>query len=370
MTRYVDRTEIFREQVRELARVSPPNLKRVKGKGRQLGSDGDAKFMDNGFLKEAYAILAHITTLTDFLSGIRRPYLNVDSNASKYRGESSKIDLSASSSSWSNVRHLSNEERDQIDLEARLIISQCAERVSKLEKLEQTRIKKESNISNNLLKLLPARLTQSNGPSYSELITAHRSNITWYLTRRLADVGQSQKEMQEERVKRQLERARTLGSSAPPMGTRHPPTPLDSSSTSLSNSSYYHVPPPVISTTTPIDSDDSDGEIELTSSQIVQFEEENANILRAVEDMLESVQLAESRLLDISALQTELSEQLVRQTEVVDTLYDEAMTSQNEVERGNVQLRQARERARSSRKWILFFILMATFALLFLHWYD
>jgi syntaxin 18 len=146
--------------------------------------------------------------------------------------------------------------------------------------------------------------------------------------------------------------------------------PLASSSASLSDSSYHHVPPPVTSTTAPIDSDDSDGEIELTSSQIVQFEEENANILRAVEDMLESVQLAESRLLDISALQTELAEQLVRQTEVVDTLYDEAMTSQNEVERGNVQLRKARERARSSRKWILFFILMATFALLFLHWYD
>ena len=176
--------------------------------------------------------------------------------------------------------------------------------------------------------------------------------------------------MQEERVKRQLERARTLGSSAHSMGTGYPAASLSSSSASLNDSSYHHVPPPVISTATPIDSDDEDAEIELTSSQILQFEEENANILRAVEDVLQSVQLAESRLLDISALQTELVVQLARQTEVVDALYDEAMTSQNEVERGNVQLRQARERAQSSRKWILFFILMATFALLFLHWYD
>jgi len=115
---------------------------------------------------------------------------------------------------------------------------------------------------------------------------------------------------------------------------------------------------------------DDDTDIELTQSQILQFEEENAAILKSVEDTLQSVQLAESRLLEISALQTELVMQLARQTEVVDTLYDEAMTTQTQVEKGNAQLRQARERGKSSRKWNLLFILMATLGLLFLHWYD
>jgi hypothetical protein len=58
MSRYVDRTEIFREQVRELARVSPPDLKRVKGKGRQSDGVGDAKLLSDGFLEEAYAIVS------------------------------------------------------------------------------------------------------------------------------------------------------------------------------------------------------------------------------------------------------------------------------------------------------------------------
>ena len=58
MTRYVDRTGIFREQVRELARVSPPHLKGVKGKSRQLGTEGDAKLVNDGFLGEAYAIVS------------------------------------------------------------------------------------------------------------------------------------------------------------------------------------------------------------------------------------------------------------------------------------------------------------------------
>ena len=124
-------------------------------------------------------------------------------------------------------------------------------------------------------------------------------------------------------------------------------------------------PPPVYDS-----DDDSDEDLELSQSQIMQFEQENAAILRQVEDVLQSVQLAEARLLDISALQSQLVAQLTRQTEVVEQLYDEAIASQAEVEKGNKQLKQAKERARESRKMLLVFIFGATLAILFLHWYD
>ncbi|KAG9004243.1 hypothetical protein FRB90_011033 [Tulasnella sp. 427] len=129
---------------------------------------------------------------------------------------------------------------------------------------------------------------------------------------------------------------------------------------------------PVQRPTSPPLYEDSDEEedLELTPGQILQFEQENAEILRQVENTLAAVKLAESRLLDISALQTELVVQLTRQSEMVDQLYDEAITSQGEVDKGHVQLKQARERAKASRKWLLVFILGATAAMLFLHWYD
>ena len=207
---------------------------------------------------------------------------------------------------------------------------------------------------------------------HSELITAHRSNVTWYLTRRLADVSATQKEMQEERVKRQLDRARSLGGSSG-LGENSRASPATSYG-SFGSSSFQFVPPPVISASkTALDLDDdenSEAEMELTEAQIQQFEAENAVKLRQQEDLLANVKQAESRLLDISALQTELVVQLARQTEVVETLYDEAIASQTEVEKGNEQLKRARERAGSSRKWILTFILFATLCLLFLHWYD
>jgi syntaxin 18 len=231
------------------------------------------------------------------------------------------------------------------------------------------RSRKLTGTANPLHKFLPSLVPATTSLVHSELIRAHRSNVTWYLTHRLADASATQKEMQEERVKRQLDRARSLGGSSG-LGE----TSMNSSATSFGSSSFQFVPPPVTSASDTVlgleDDDGSEADVELTEVQIQQFEAENAAILRQQEDLLTSVKQAESRLLDISALQTELVVQLVRQTEMVDTLYDEAMASQTEVEKGNEQLRKARERARSSRKWILMFILFAIFCLLFLHWYD
>ena len=38
---------------------------------------------------------------------------------------------------WSASRHLTNEERDEIDLQARAILTRCADRVKEMEALEK-----------------------------------------------------------------------------------------------------------------------------------------------------------------------------------------------------------------------------------------
>jgi syntaxin 18 len=119
----------------------------------------------------------------------------------------------------------------------------------------------------------------------------------------------------------------------------------------------------------PLPSDDEDDEIELSASQILQFETENANILRSVQDTLASVQQAEARLADISTLQMELVTQLTRQTELTDQLYEDAIATTSMVESGNTQLREAKRRAKDSRMWILLFLIGASLSLLFLHYY-
>jgi syntaxin 18 len=90
------------------------------------------------FSSNLIAQLNHIGTLTRMLSSIRKPYLSVDAHAvSLSRHGSHTIDLSDSTKSWSGIRYLTDEERDQVDLQARVVLTRCADRVKEMEKLEK-----------------------------------------------------------------------------------------------------------------------------------------------------------------------------------------------------------------------------------------
>ncbi|KAH7343673.1 hypothetical protein B0J17DRAFT_713838 [Rhizoctonia solani] len=341
-----------------------PDAKKRRADVSKRSAQAEEDAFARQYLTEAYTILNHLKTLTQLLSSVRRPYLNVDPNYHFRPAASTRnIDLnSMNSDAWTNVKSLTNAERDQLDLQANVILTKCAQRVRELEQLE-----KLANRANPLLRILPSRLTQSTELVDTDTRALHRSNIAWYLTRRLTETGAAQKEMQEERVRRQVERATSLGSSISATASAPAPvtTPSAWGTSAWSRSSQPAPAPP------PEESEDDDyDDLELSASQILQFEQENAALLRSMEDTLASVKVAESRLLDISALQTELVAHLTRQTEVIDHLYDEAVASQGDINRANVQLRKARENQADSRIYLIVFLLGASAALLFIHWYN
>ena len=77
------------------------------------------------------------------LTSVRKAYLNVDTrNPPLLRQTSRTIDIAGGDQSWGDIRNLTNEERDQIDLQARVILSRCKDRVAQLEELE----KRESSL--------------------------------------------------------------------------------------------------------------------------------------------------------------------------------------------------------------------------------
>ena len=198
-------------------------------------------------------------------------------------------------------------------------------------------------------------------------------------------------------MKRQLERTRTLGSGAareaaflgsspsphPYRTDLTPPSPAESSASgswlggasNLASSFASALDPRQQQQQQPTAlhdewlSETDEEELELSASQIQQFEEENAHILRSVQDTLQSVQQAEARLAEIGALQMELVAHLTRQTEQTEQLYEDAIATAATVEKGNEQLKEARRRARDGRKWILLFLIGASLSLLFLHYY-
>nr|VWP00549.1 Putative Rab/GTPase [Ganoderma boninense] len=351
------------------------------------------------------------------LTSVRKAYLNVDArNPPLLRPTSRTIDIAGGNQSWGDIRNLTNEERDQIDLQARVILSRC-KAVSPSSKSSRShhppspiiiivsgRVEFAASQQNPLTRFLPARLRQDDSTAASDFVAAHHASITWFLSRRLAESGTLLRDMQEERMKRQLERTRTLGSGATRdavfLGSNAnanatPPSPAESSASgswlgnasnlassfaaSIGSSAVGAPSDPVHSAATirPVTSaaasdwmsETDEDELELSASQIQQFEEENANILQSVQDTLQSVQQAEARLMEISALQVELVAHLTKQTEQTEQLYEDAIATAATVEKGNEQLKEARRRARDGRKWILIFLIGASMSLLFLHYY-
>ncbi|KAI0303316.1 hypothetical protein B0F90DRAFT_1710058 [Multifurca ochricompacta] len=336
--------------------------------------DGAPPFMQ-AYMKEAYTILQHIVSLTRMLAAVRRAYLDVHARPPPVTRQVVRaLDLSGLDV-WGDIKFFTNAERDQIDMQARTILARCADRVRDMEILEKPRFA----TSNRLYRLLPTLLLPDNVAAASDFVSAHCAGVTWYLTWRLTQVSQMQRDMQEERVRREMERTRTFGSGVARevVGLK----PNASEPTKPESSSWFGSASSVLGTSRlvqqnfhpeeldPLSSDEDEDDVELSASQIQQFEAENSQILRSAEDTLAAVQQAEARLLEISALQAELVSQLTRQTEISDQLYEDAIATSEMVGKGNIQLREARRRAREGRKWLLVFLIGASLSLLFLHYY-
>jgi syntaxin 18 len=154
-----NRTADFREVLTEKQNALPEAKRRKLSGTPRHDTGGEHNLLGKEYVSEAYVIvrpqvsivfhqgshrsaqLNHITTLTRMLANIRKPYLNMDSRNPPLsrQGSLRNIDLAGSDPSWSGIRSLTNDERDQIDLQARVILSRCADRVKALEKLEKRR---------------------------------------------------------------------------------------------------------------------------------------------------------------------------------------------------------------------------------------
>ena len=70
------------------------------------------------------------------LSNIRKPYLDVHARPPPVTRQARILDP-ADEKAWSDIKYLSNEERDQIDMQARIVLTKCADRVKQMEALEK-----------------------------------------------------------------------------------------------------------------------------------------------------------------------------------------------------------------------------------------
>lgn len=87
-------------------------------------------------------------------------------------------------------------------------------------------------------------------------------------------------------------------------------------------------------------------------------------------NLLDTVQLTETKMVEVSALNHLLSTHVLQQARQIEELYEQAVAATENVEKGNKELSQAIKRNSCSRTLLVFFMFVPTFSLLFLHWYS
>lgn len=301
------------------------------------------------FTKEAYRIYQHINSLKRFLLTIRPVYLSTNNRPSRVNSRSNEPVPKVGTEGDSlfalfsgNIHNLTDRERDEIDFQAKLIIRRCIDRIKELETSEKMRQQREAAKPTHIL----AQFFSSGNSE--DVLFVHRSSITWLLNQQLMKVSQIQKDQQEIRLMREIEK----------------------SENQLSKSMYSHV----VAEAQPVQDipmeEENAFEQQLSQEQVQMLEKENSVMLEELNNTLNQVKSAEKALLEISTLQTQLTNHLAVQTVQTDKLYADAIATTDTIGRGNMQLMTARERNKSSRKFMLFFLIGASFVLLFLDWYS
>lgn len=321
------------------------------------------------WLKEAQLVANNIQELLNFMSSIRRAYLDPTPSASSTQKFSSKHDRSINVSKgfqgFSNVRWFSENEKDQIDTLVAVGLKKSVEGVRALESAEKVRkAQQDAQQSNALSRFLGISLTSHN--IAVEQFDSHRASILWFLNQQLTDLGKAIKSQQEMRAKKKMEKVMKSGLAGLMNVTGSSAVPHSNPSlTSIEKTEIPTIYQPKTDQLLQDSVDEPTMQSVLTQEQIQQFEKESSEVLQATENTLKSIKQTESSLLEISNLQTELVYHLTQQNEMIDQLWDDSIVSTGKIKQGNQQLLSASESNKESRKWLLVFLLGSSFALLF-----
>ncbi|KAF2901439.1 hypothetical protein ILUMI_04744 [Ignelater luminosus] len=113
-----------------------------------------------------------------------------------------------------------------------------------------------------------------------------------------------------------------------------------------------------------------DIETQLSAEEMQMFESENAHLFNELNSLSDEVKQIESKVVHITELQELFSEKVLQQEGDIERIATTVASSTDNVKDANEQIRQAIQRNAGLRVWVLFFLLVMSFSLLFLDWYN
>ncbi|CAM1511498.1 Fc.00g090110.m01.CDS01 [Cosmosporella sp. VM-42] len=295
-----------------------------------------------GFLREAYRINSHISSLHRELQDVRQAYLST--------AQPRKTHTRATPG---QSRVLSDREREEVDANAKQMIRELNASIRALDDAEQLRRETESAIiRKKYVGSLGALGSWASGgvgntkskehaaaEAKAQELGIHRDGVLWFLRQRLELCCRTQQDMMEARLTRELEKSRSLlsKSGAVPLGGLEDYAP---SSRRLSQPPSGSVPP----------SDNAQPLTEgLTEDQIQMFEERAQDMMKHYESSMDKVRTAEKSLVEISELQSLLVNNLTIQSAHIDQLVTDSFATTENVGGGNKELKKATQRPSAAR---------------------
>ncbi|KAF8477106.1 hypothetical protein BDZ91DRAFT_843826 [Kalaharituber pfeilii] len=339
------------------------------------------------FLREAYLIESHISNLTRDLLAIRQSYLSIARAPLPNRVR--RTNSSSSISSFDGAadrRYLTDKERDDIDMEAKAVIRDSLTAIQRLESAEKIRIDTEKmQYRKRRRKLDLGKVFQGGWKSllvdeenekedeeddHMKVIRLHREGVIWLLKTKLEKASEIQRTQQETRVMRQVERSKDMLYKA--TGAPVPPSRPGSSTGPSTAEIYRDGSMPHRGTESGwggvgsvLQDEKEDIEQTLSPEQLQIFAKENQDMMKYYEDTLDQVRTAEKSLIEISEMQTQLASSLATQSVFIDQLVNDSITTVEDLEKGNKQLKEAAERSSMASSFfygaICFSVLVITY---------
>lgn len=281
----------------------------------------------NGFSPKAKEVISNITKLKDFLLQHRKDYVNAGSLIS------------------SDLTRMTDNERDQIDQDAQIFMRTCSEAIKQLR-------------------------TEAEKQVLSTQTREHRGGVLDLIEMYLKEVCKLYSEQRAIRVKRvvdkkRLSRLEPEHHSKVERGQQVEHTEEKAAKEENTERSVTEVPESSINLW-----EEGRVEDELSPEEIQMFEQENQRLVSEMSNLVDEVRQIEGKVVEISRLQEIFAEKVLQQESEIDNIHQLVVGATENVKEGNEDIREAIKNNAGFRVWILFFLVMCSFSLLFLDWYD
>lgn len=111
-------------------------------------------------------------------------------------------------------------------------------------------------------------------------------------------------------------------------------------------------------------------ENDLTEQELLSLESENDFLYDELTSQMQEVKQIEGEVIEVSKLTQIFAENIVSQLSSIETIHKSAVETNSNLTTGNENIKEAMKKNAALRLWILFIIVVLSFTLLFLDWYN